>query len=166
WHLGIGDKCLRTRKELEKRQNICVTTLSWVIVHALYFSKLLSQYRPRQINDDNLKREIRRTQLMTRLLKSKKCRDVYLCEKLREIGRVKDSTYSTVEEQVAKFLHINVKTRTMSSFFHRSGKTVSRHFHNVLHAILSLEGEFFKQLSGENASQEIFNNSRFYPFFK
>ncbi|XLR61228.1 hypothetical protein S83_011900, partial [Arachis hypogaea] len=27
--------------------------------------------------------------------------------------------------------------------------TISRHFHNVLQAILSLEGEFFKQPSGE-----------------
>ncbi|XLR07983.1 hypothetical protein S83_035921, partial [Arachis hypogaea] len=139
------------------------------LVHVLYFSKLLSQYRPRKINDDNLEREIRRTQLMTRLLKSKKCRDVYLCKKLRGTGRVKDSTRSTVEVQVAKFLHIighNVKTKTMSFFFHHSGKTVSRHFHNVLHSILSLEGEFFNQLSSENVPQEILNNSRFYLFFK
>ncbi|XLR52238.1 hypothetical protein S83_002910, partial [Arachis hypogaea] len=61
---------------------------------------------------------------------------------------VTDSIRSTVKEQVAKFLHIighNVKTRTMSFFFHRLEETISRHFHNVLHAILSLEGEFFKQ---------------------
>ncbi|XLT13898.1 hypothetical protein HN51_059588, partial [Arachis hypogaea] len=82
-----------------------------------------------------------------------------LCQKLRRIGRVKDSTHSTVEEQVAKFLHIiehNVKTRTMSFFFNCSEKTISRHFHNVLHAschfynvlhaILSLEEEFFNHL--------------------
>ncbi|XP_057754803.1 uncharacterized protein LOC130974068 [Arachis stenosperma] len=139
--------------------------------------ELLSQYRPRQINDNNLKREIRRTQLLTRLLKSEKCRDVtrmgpkafrQLCQKLRETGRVKDSTRSTVEEQVAKFQHIighNVKTRTMSFFFHRSGETISRHFHNVLHAIPSLEGDFFKQPSSEGVPYEIFHNSRFYPFF-
>ncbi|XP_072062174.1 uncharacterized protein [Arachis hypogaea] len=92
-----------------------------------------------------------------------------LCKKLRGTGRVKDSTRSTVEVQVAKFLHIighNVKTKTMSFFFHHSGKTVSRHFHNVLHSILSLEGEFFNQLSSENVPQEILNNSRFYLFFK
>ncbi|XLS44766.1 hypothetical protein HN51_001631, partial [Arachis hypogaea] len=59
-----------------------------------------------------------------------------LCQKLRETGRVKDSTRSTIEEQVTKFLHIigyDVKTRTMYFFFHRSGETISRHFHNVLH---------------------------------
>ncbi|XLS89465.1 hypothetical protein HN51_065473, partial [Arachis hypogaea] len=90
-------------------------------------------------------------------------------QKLRETGRVKDSTRSTVEEQVAKFLHIighNVKTRTMSFFFHRLGETISRHFHNVLHAILSLERDFFKQPSGEEVPYEILNNSRFYLFFK
>ncbi|XLU28786.1 hypothetical protein S245_064852, partial [Arachis hypogaea] len=133
---------------------------------------------PRQINNKNLERENRRTQLMTQLLTSEKCRDVIrmgseafrqLCQKLRGTGRVKDSIRSTVEEQVAKFLHIighNVKTRTMSFFFHHSGETISHHFHNVLHAILSLEGEFFKQPSGEDVPYEIHNNSRFYPFFK
>ncbi|XLU63242.1 hypothetical protein S245_022451, partial [Arachis hypogaea] len=115
---------------------------------------------------------------MIQLLTSEKCRDVIrmgpeafrqLCQKLRGTGRVKDSIRSTVKEQVAKFLHIighNVKTRTMSFFFHRSGETISRHFHNVLHAILSLEGEFFKQPSGEYVPYEIRNSSRFYPFFK
>ncbi|KAL4344427.1 hypothetical protein AHAS_Ahas11G0177300 [Arachis hypogaea] len=168
----------RVREELEKRQNICVTSLTYVTVHALCTLELLSRYRPRQINDENLERENRRAQLMIQLLKSDKCRDVIrmspeafqlLCQKLRGTGRVKDSTRSTVEEKVAKFLHIighNVKTRTMSFFFHHSGETISRHFHNVLHAILSLEEDFFKQPSGEDVQYEIFHNSRFYPFFK
>ncbi|KAK2417518.1 hypothetical protein QL285_039808 [Trifolium repens] len=49
-----------------------------------------------------------------------------LCEKLRSTGIVKDSTKATIEEKVAKFLHIvghNVKNRTVSFFFHRSGET-------------------------------------------
>ncbi|XP_072084404.1 uncharacterized protein [Arachis hypogaea] len=54
----------------------------------------------------------------------------------------------------------------MSFFFHRSGETISRHFHNVVHAILSLEGDFFKQPSGEDVPYEIHDNSQFYPFFK
>ncbi|XLR61234.1 hypothetical protein HN51_004501, partial [Arachis hypogaea] len=136
----------RVREELENRQHICVTSLSCVAVHQLYLLELISQHRPRQINNDNLERELRRTQLITQLLESEKCRDIIrmspeafsqLCQKLRRTGRVKDSTCSTVEEQVTKFLHIighNVKTRTMSFFFHRSGETISRHFHNVLHA--------------------------------
>ncbi|XLR04115.1 hypothetical protein HN51_058943, partial [Arachis hypogaea] len=66
----------RVREELENRQHICVTSLSCVAVHQLYLLELISQYRPRQINDDNLEREHRRTQLMTQLLESEKCRDV------------------------------------------------------------------------------------------
>ncbi|XLS90621.1 hypothetical protein HN51_066629, partial [Arachis hypogaea] len=92
-----------------------------------------------------------------------------LCQKSRGIGRVKDSTRSIVEEQVAKFLHIikhNVKIRTMSFFFHRLEETISRYFYNVLHPMLSLEEEFFKKSSGENVSHEILNNSQFYLFFK
>ncbi|XLR44381.1 hypothetical protein HN51_028501, partial [Arachis hypogaea] len=169
----------RVSEELEKRQHICVTSISCVTTHAFYTLELLSQFRPRQINDDNLKREIRRTQLLTRLLKSEKCQYVIrmgsevfrqLCQKLRRTGRVKDSTRSTVEEQVAKFLYIigyNVQTRTIFFFFHRSGEIISCHFHNILHAIiLLLEGDFFKQPSGEDVPYEIFHNSRFYPFFK
>ncbi|XP_068486360.1 protein ALP1-like [Phaseolus vulgaris] len=71
---------------------------------------------------------------------------IKLCERIRETGLVKDAYRSTVEEQVAKFLHIighNVKNRSVSFFFHRSGETVSRHFHNVLSAILRLEGNSY-----------------------
>ncbi|WJX10733.1 hypothetical protein P8452_01419 [Trifolium repens] len=92
-----------------------------------------------------------------------------LCHKLRGTGYVKDTIRSTVEEQVAKFLHIighNVINPTVSFFFHRSGETVSRHFHNVLRAIISLEDEFPVQPSGRDVALQILNNSRFYPFFK
>ncbi|XLR47360.1 hypothetical protein S83_032020, partial [Arachis hypogaea] len=162
----------RVREELENRQHICVTSLSCVAVHQLYLLELISQYRPRQINDDNLERELRCTQLMTQLLESEKCRDVIrigfeafrsLCQKLRGTGRVKDSTRSTVEEQVAKFLHIighNVKTRTIFFFFHRSGETINHHFHNVLYAILSLEGDFVKPQSSLALPSD--SNSRFH----
>jgi len=90
---------------------------------------------------------------------------IHLCQRLRETGYVKDAFRSTVEEQVAKFLHIighNVKNRTVSLFFHRSGETVSCHFHNVLNAILMLEEEFLKQPSRSEVQPYIFNNI-FYP---
>ena len=136
------------RENLDKRQHICTLVLLCYIVHALHLLQLLSRVRLRQIIDENLEREHRRSQLMRQLLETEKCRDVIrmgpqafmqLCEKLRGTGRVKDSRRSTVEEQVAKFLHIighNVKNRTVSLFFHHSGETTSRHFHNVLRATL------------------------------
>ncbi|WJX25100.1 hypothetical protein P8452_14172 [Trifolium repens] len=115
---------------------------------------------------------------MSYLVHTEKCRDIIrmgpvafmqLCQKLRGTGIVKDTIRSTIEEQVAKFLHIighNVKNRTVSFVFNRSGETVSLHFHNVLHAILALGEEFLVQPSGANVPPQILNNSRFYPFFK
>jgi len=85
---------------------------------------------------------------MEYLVHTEQCRNIIrmgpeaflqLCQQIRGIGLVKDAYRSTVEEQVAKFLHIigqNVKNRSVSFLSHRSGKTVSRHFHNVLSAIL------------------------------
>ena len=91
---------------------------------------------------------------------------IKLCERIRRIGLVKDAYRSTIEEQVAKFMHIighNVKNRSVPCFFHRSGEIVSRHFHNVFSAILRLEGEFLIQPNGTVVEPHILNNSRFFP---
>ncbi|RWR98177.1 protein ALP1-like protein [Cinnamomum micranthum f. kanehirae] len=72
----------------------------------------------------------------------------YLCDLLRVRGLLKDTRDVTVEEEVAACLHIlahAVKNRTIASRFLRSGETVSRHFHGVLHAILTLAPNFVKQ---------------------
>ncbi|XP_047155211.1 uncharacterized protein LOC124826428 [Vigna umbellata] len=94
---------------------------------------------------------------------------INLCERLRTTGIVKEAIRSTVEEQVAQFLHIighNVKNRSVAFFFHRSGSTVSKHFHNVLDGILTLESEFLIQPSGNEVHPYVFNNNRFYAYFK
>ena len=115
---------------------------------------------------------------MHHLLKTDKCHDVkrmsahaflQLSEKLRVISKVRDSLHATIEEQVAKFLHIlahNVKTRTVSFFFHRLGETISCHFHDILRAIISLEDEYLVQPSGLEVPSQILNNTIFYPYFK
>ncbi|KAL5576292.1 hypothetical protein UlMin_017991 [Ulmus minor] len=92
-----------------------------------------------------------------------------LCDLLRGTGRLKDNKNSIVEEQVAKFLYIlahNVKNRTMVFFFRRSGETISRHFHEVLRAIISLEDQFLRQPNGVEIPQQILSSQRFYPYFK
>ncbi|XP_068476540.1 protein ALP1-like [Phaseolus vulgaris] len=94
---------------------------------------------------------------------------IQLCERIRATEVVKDAYRSTVEEQVAKFLHIighNVKNRSVSFFFHRSGETVSHHFHNILNAILMLEGQFIKQADGIDVQPQILHNNLFFPYFK
>ena len=66
---------------------------------------------------------------------------------LRGISHLKNSAHSNVEEQVVKFLHIvghNLTNRTMKFYFKRSSETVSRHFHQVLRVIISLDDVFLK----------------------
>ena len=77
---------------------------------------------------------------MSYLVHTERCRDIIrmipeafinLCQRIRGTGMVKDAFRSTVEEQVATFLHIighNVKNQSVTFFFHRSRETVSRHF--------------------------------------
>lgn len=166
------------QKEMERMQHIGSVVLLCYVVHALHLHQVLSTCLHNRVNDISPQREHRRHELMTYLVHTEKCRSIIrmgpeafmlLCQKLRGTGIVKDTIRSTVEEQVVKFLHIighNVKTRTVSFFFHRSGETVSRHFHKVLHAILALGEEFLVQPSGTNVPSQILNNNKFYPFFK
>ena len=130
------------------------------------------------MSESQPQKERRRQELMEYLVHTEQSRHIIrmgseafikLCERIRETGLVKDAYRSTVEEQVAKFLHIighNVKNRSVSFFFHRYGEIVFRHFHNVLTAILRLEGEFLIQPNGTVVEPHILNNSRFFPYFK
>lgn len=120
------------------------------------------------ISHGSHERERRRIDLMRQLVETEKCRDIIrmgpeafmlLCHKLRGTDIVKDTIRFTVKEQAAKFLHIighNVKNRIVSFFFHRSGETVSRHFYNVLRAIISLEDEFLVQHSSRDVPSTHF----------
>ncbi|XP_009359457.1 protein ALP1-like [Pyrus x bretschneideri] len=71
----------------------------------------------------------------------------YLCQMLRDHGRVKLDGVVTMEEQVCMFLHIlahHVKNRTIGSRFCRSGETISRYFNSILHGVLRLQGTLLK----------------------
>ena len=164
-------------RQLQIRTTIAAVTMLCIVAHALNILNIYS-------NHSNIGREFwpnkdrRRQQLMSYLVHTNRCRDIIrmgpeafinLCERLRATGLVKDAIRSLVEEQVAKFLHIighNVKNRSVAFFFHRSGSTVSKHFHNVLDAILTLESEFLIQPSGNEVHPHLANNRRFFPYFK
>ncbi|MFQ6640395.1 hypothetical protein Gotur_016726 [Gossypium turneri] len=65
-----------------------------------------------------------------------------LCDMLQTLGGLKSSRNMLVDEQVAMFLHIishHLKNRVIKHHFSRSGKTVSRLFHNVLNAVIPLQ---------------------------
>lgn len=92
-----------------------------------------------------------------------------LVQILKGRGLLRDSRRSSVEEQVAKFLFVvghNIRNRTNGGIFRRSPETNSRHFHNVLEAIIMLEDIFLIQPDGSSVPPEIQNSHRFSPYFK
>ncbi|XP_039119655.1 uncharacterized protein LOC120255953 [Dioscorea cayenensis subsp. rotundata] len=91
-----------------------------------------------------------------------------LCSLLRSRGLLKDSINVNVEEQLLMFLHTvghNQRNRVIGHNFLRSGKTVSRYFNLVLHAIGQLQKEFIGPPSS-TLSTYIAQRSRFFPYFK
>ena len=164
-------------RDLESRMQVASMILLCGIGHALYLLNCLSKstVNMSEIIPD---REDRRQKLMGLLVSTERCRDIIrmspeafirLCDKLRATNIIKDTIKSSLEEKVAKFLHIighNVRQRTVSFFFLRSGETISRHFHNVLDAVISLEEELIVQPSGIIPATHITENVRFFPYFK
>lgn len=74
-----------------------------------------------------------------------------------------------VEEQVVIFLYIlghATTNREVQRVFGRSGPIISRHFHNVLRAVIELEDLFMKQPDGLSTPAEIHDNPKLYPYFK
>jgi len=71
-----------------------------------------------------------------------------LCEMVRDIGGLSGSSNMSLQEIVAMFLYTlahHFKNRTISSYFIRSGETISRHFHHCLLAILKLHNHLLKK---------------------
>ncbi|WVZ79175.1 hypothetical protein U9M48_026784 [Paspalum notatum var. saurae] len=64
-----------------------------------------------------------------------------LCSLVRDIGGLRDTRNVKVEEMVTMFLHVlayDGKSRSMRINYQRSQETISRHFNNVLGAVLKL----------------------------
>ncbi|KAL8481366.1 hypothetical protein ACS0TY_027759 [Phlomoides rotata] len=64
-----------------------------------------------------------------------------LCDMLQSFGGLKSSRRVTVIEKVAMFLSVlahHTKNRCVKFQFKRSGQTVSKHFHAVLHCVLRM----------------------------
>ncbi|GJV37855.1 putative nuclease HARBI1 [Tanacetum coccineum] len=92
-----------------------------------------------------------------------------LCQKLENQCGLRPTQRMSVEEQVARFLHIvgnDFRTRFVSWLYRRFVSFTSRHFHKVLNAIISLEDQYIKQATGNIVQKEIQDKPRFYPFFK
>ncbi|KAI3771568.1 hypothetical protein L6452_02733 [Arctium lappa] len=164
---------------LFRTQQLAVVHLVCLVVHYII-------HRTRQnrneislpTRDMRLHRQRVRDEMLSSLSSSGKCREIIrmsetafkiLCQKLKNEGGLRPTRRMSVEEQVARFLHIvgnDLRNRFVSWFYRRSGSTTSRHFHRVLNAIISLEDQYLIQPNGDRVPKEIQEQRRFYPFFK
>jgi hypothetical protein len=86
----------------------------------------------------------------------------------RERHLLEDNINSSMEEQVAMFLHIvghNQRFRVIQHTFRRSLETVSRYFAQVLYAVGELRGELIRS-NAETINPKIHGSRRWYPYFK
>lgn len=91
-----------------------------------------------------------------------------LCDILQARGLLRHTNRIKIEEQLAIFLFIvghNMRTRAVQELFRYSGETISRHFNNVLNAIIAISLEFFEP-PGPEVPREIMEDPRLYPHFK
>jgi hypothetical protein len=91
-----------------------------------------------------------------------------LCNLLRIRNLLSDTLHSSVEEQVAMFLHIighNQRFRVVHQIWRRSIEIVHRHFKEVLYAVGELRQDMIKAPSNDTPIK-ISNSPRWYPYFK
>src|SRR4051812_43667896 len=91
-----------------------------------------------------------------------------LANTFRKRGLLVDSIHTSVEEQVAIFLHVvghNQRFRVIHNTFRRSMETISWYFQLVLFAIGELRGEMTKSPSTSTPSK-IKNSYRWFPYFR
>ncbi|KAH7839473.1 hypothetical protein Vadar_004600 [Vaccinium darrowii] len=113
-----------------------------------YYSRHQSRFtepNPFQEQIDHINRLVRRsdTICVDQLRMDRMC-FMRLCNLVQTVGGLSHSRSVCLEEKVAMFLrtigHYH-KNRVVKHEFYRSGQTVSRHFNDVLHAILRLQGQ-------------------------
>ncbi|CAH2080252.1 unnamed protein product [Thlaspi arvense] len=80
-----------------------------------------------------------------------------LCDILQTRGLLRHTNRIKIEEQLAIFLFIvghNLRTRAVQELFRYSGETISRHFNNVLNAVMAISMDFFQSTPNPNPSLE------------
>ncbi|KAG6481470.1 hypothetical protein ZIOFF_058074 [Zingiber officinale] len=142
------------RRKLKKLLLLQQTTNNMlVLLFALYYVLICSYLRDnvRHIKTKEEKR-VNRMRWMCRLtmdcdsacisqLRMDRATFRILCDMVANIGGLKPTKNTSIEEVVAMFIYTlahHKKSRTISLLFYRSTETVSRQFHQVLNAILKL----------------------------
>ena len=91
-----------------------------------------------------------------------------LVNTFRSKGLLEYSMHTTVEEQVAMFLHVvghNQRFMIIHNTYKRSSETISRHFKQVLYDITEVRGEIIKAPI-RKTSRKIHTSPRWYQYFK
>ena len=104
----------------------------------------------------------------TQMLRMRRAPFYALVKTFRERGLLVDSIHTSVEEQVAIFLHVvghNQRFRVIHNTFRRSMETISQYFQLVLYAVGELRGEMIKPPSN-NTPPKIKNSYRWFPYFR
>ena len=102
------------------------------------------------------------------MLRMKRAPFSRLVQVFRSRGLLEDSIHTSVEEQVAMFLHVvghNQRFRVIRNSFRRSIETISRYFKQVLYVVRELRGEMIVSPSGQTPTK-IHTSPRWYPYFK
>ncbi|XP_023156871.1 uncharacterized protein [Zea mays] len=102
------------------------------------------------------------------LLRMRRAPFMQLCDLFRTRQLLRDSIHSSVEEQVAMFLHVvghNQRFRVVHMTFRRSIETINRYFREVLYAVGELRNEMILPPSTATPTK-IRDSHRWYPYFK
>ncbi|VFQ94077.1 unnamed protein product [Cuscuta campestris] len=152
-HVCETRKRIRGDDDDEMELNIIVTGFIIVLVGAWY-----KKYRVKEVPWNEQERARKRAYWVDSLMNGRICRDQLrmdkrcfdkLCHILHFKGGLVTTRHVMVREVVAFFLHTlahDLKNRTIGAVFTRSGETVSRHFHMVLHAVMKIGKYYIKQV--------------------
>jgi len=119
----------KIQEQLKRNAELTSVMILCIIAFGLNLLRMISD-TTNSITEFEPRKERRRQELMEYLVHTERSRDIIhmgpktfiqLCERIRATEVVKDAYRSTVEEQVAKFLHIighNVKNRSVSFLYY------------------------------------------------
>ena len=102
------------------------------------------------------------------MLRMRRAPFFHLCNLLRQRNLLRDSIHSSVEEQVAMFLHVvghNQRFRVIHQSWRRYVEIVHKYFKEVLYAIGELRHDLIRPPSSETPLK-IRNSHRWYPYLK
>lgn len=172
------ERILTIRRVVRARQLAAVHLICQFVVF-ITRRRLINNNLPNlPTRDVTLHRQKVREEILHDLATSGRSRDlirmnetayIKLCNILEHEGGLRPTQRMSVEEQVARFLHIvghDLRNRFASWVYRRSQSTTSRCFHRVLRSIISIEDRYLQQPTGHVVPKEIQEKKRFYPYFK